>query len=145
MQELLIDIAKLMLALGIGAIIGTEREKSGKPAGSRTLSLVCMSTTFVTLVIANEFPIETAKIVAGVLTGIGFLGAGTIIAHEDKIIGLTTAAAIWTIAIAGVGIGLNNYALALVFSILSYFVLVERRIEAKIKEEEKIIKKKVSK
>jgi putative Mg2+ transporter-C (MgtC) family protein len=142
MEELLLDFLKLMLAIGIGFLIGIEREKNGKPAGSRTLSLVCLSAAFITMITVSRFPADTEKVLSGIITGIGFLGAGTIIAQQSHIMGLTTAATIWAVAMVGIGIGLGEYWLSIIVATLIYFVLIERRIENKIIEVEKNIKDK---
>lgn len=144
MEEIIIDILKLILAIGTGIIIGREREVSGKPAGMRTLSLVCMGATFLALVTIRHFPEETARVLAGVITGIGFLGAGVIIAQPKNVIGVTTAATIWAVAIVGIGIGLGEYIISIIFVGLVYLILIERKIERTIMRKGNKVKDKIN-
>lgn len=142
MLELTVNILKLLLAIGIGALVGYERERSGKPAGMRTLALVCMGSAFFIITSEKYFPNDSARVLAGLITGIGFLGAGAIIAYQGGIHGLTTAATIWAIAILGTSIGLGDYIAAVVFGLLIYLILVEPKIEKGIEGiEKKILKK----
>ncbi len=120
---MLFDILKMIIAIVIGSIIGRERKKSGKPVGMRTLSLVCAGSTFITILAVNHFPADAGRILAGIVTGIGFLGAGAIIADSGKVKGLTTAASVWAIAMVGLGIGLGDF-LSGVFAILIYIILM---------------------
>ncbi len=69
----LIDVIELFLAFGIGAFIGFEREKARKPIGVRTLSMICVSSAFVTSVGTQYFPTEGARVLQGIITGVGFL------------------------------------------------------------------------
>ncbi len=131
-NDLLINLMKLLLALAIGTIIGIEREKSGKPVGIRTLSLVCVGSTFLTMITMSQFPDEVARVLAGIVTGIGFLGAGSIIAHGEMVKGLTTAAALWTISIIGMGIGMGEYILSGAVALIIYAILILGKIEHKM-------------
>lgn len=143
MNEITIDIIKMILAIGLGFLIGIERERSGKPAGSRTLALVCLGSAFATLIGAKFVTDDPTRVLQGIITGIGFLGAGAIIAHGTNVTGLTTAAAIWAVSIVGIGVGMGEYVISILFAALVYFVLIERRIE-KIEKEivEKVKRKK---
>ncbi len=124
MENLISDIIRLVLAVVIGALIGTEREKSGKPVGMRTLAIVCIGSALATIVSVRHFPADTTgRVIAGIITGIGFLGAGAIIAEGKSVKGLTTAASIWTVSIIGVVVGLGSYTLAVVVGILVYGIL----------------------
>ena len=124
---------KLLLALGLSSLIGIERQKSHKPAGTRTHILVCISATLLTIVSIESFPSDTARVAAGVVTGMGFLGAGTIIASGKDVHGLTTAASLWTIAIIGVVIGIGYYTLATLTTILIFIVLLAGRVRPKLR------------
>jgi len=135
--DMAIDIVKLLLAIIIGGIIGGQREKSGKPAGIRTLALVCMATTFFTFISIRYFPYDTARVLAGVITGIGFLGAGAIIAEGGNVRGLTTAATIWAVSIIGVGIGLGQYGISIIFAVLIWIILKQGRFKRIIRKKDK--------
>ena len=116
---------RLLLAFVLGGAIGIEREIHGRPAGLRTHILVCVSATMIMVASQThvQFPypipadgrinIDPGRIVAGIMTGIGFLGAGAIIRLGDLIRGITTAACIWFVAALGIVIGEGCYALAL--------------------------------
>jgi putative Mg2+ transporter-C (MgtC) family protein len=115
----------LLLAFALGGAIGLEREIHGRPAGLRTHILVCVSATMIMLASKSHMQlpyslpadirinIDPGRIVAGIMTGIGFLGAGAIIRLGDLIRGITTAACIWFVAALGIVIGEGCYALAL--------------------------------
>lgn len=128
MIYLITDIIKLILAIVIGSIIGAERHKSGKPVGRRTFSLVCIGSTLATIV-SLRYPLDTGRVLAGIITGIGFLGAGAIIAKGKDVKGLTTAASVWAIAIIGIVIGLGDYFLAIIVTIIIYSILEIDRIK----------------
>ena len=131
MDEVIGQILALVLAAFIGFIIGGEREKAGKPAGTRTLSLVCSASAFAAMITVDIYPDQVPRVLAGVITGIGFLGAGVIIAQSKNVLGVTTAATIWATAIIGMGIGMGDkyIFLASFFGLLVYFVLIERKLE----------------
>lgn len=116
-----------MLSILFGAMIGMERETHGRPAGLRTHILVCFGSTLFTLAsyqIAGKI-YDPARVTAQIVTGVGFLGAGTIIHQGSVIRGLTTAASIWTVAAIGVatGIGGKMLYLAAIAGIMSFVVL----------------------
>jgi len=125
-------IIGLILAVVLGAIVGFEREITHKPAGLRTHMLVCLGSCLFTIVSLYEFSIDPARIAAGIVTGIGFIGAGTIIAEQDKVIGITTAASLWATAAIGLTIGVGNYTLAIIATLLVFLVLSSRMILRKI-------------
>jgi len=103
-------VLKLSLALLFSALVGVEREKTRHPAGLKTHMLVCIGSTMITMVSAQIF--NSPVVAAGIVTGIGFLGAGTIFKDKDHVRGLTTAASIWTIAGVGLALGSGAYFLA---------------------------------
>lgn len=127
--NLLIMTIKLILAIILGGIIGYERERNEHPAGIRTHMLVCLGATLI-MIISQSFSDQSdpARIAAQIVTGIGFLGAGTIL-HQGSIVrGLTTAASLWVVAgigmAIGVGIGLTIYAwLAVIATVLVFATL----------------------
>ena len=114
---------RLGAAVLMGAIIGLDRELRGKPAGLRTVALVALGSAVFVLTAAGEGnPDSTSRVVQGIVTGIGFLGAGTIIRGqtEESVKGLTTAASIWLAAAAGIACGLAQWALVACASALRH-------------------------
>lgn len=101
-------ILKILLSVAIGFIIGLEREKTGKSVGIRTVSLITLGSTLFCMMSPFEFG-DNSRIVAQVVSGIGFLGAGIIFKTEDGIKGLTTAATIWASAAIGCLIGMEMF------------------------------------
>lgn len=116
-REFLIEVAvKLALSVILGGFIGIERERHGRAAGMRTHILVCIGAALTSLIsiYVNEYMGGTGDILrlsAQVISGIGFLGAGMIILRDNNVIvGLTTAAGVWTTSIIGIAIGYGFYA-----------------------------------
>src|SRR3989338_6782376 len=95
---------RLVFAAIAGGIIGFEREKIHRPAGIRTHMLVCFGAALFLLISTQILPDEAARVMAGVATGIGFLGAGTIFKAKNAVHGLTTAASVWAVAAVGLSI-----------------------------------------
>jgi|YNPBryantNP2012_1023418.scaffolds.fasta_scaffold38116_2 putative Mg2+ transporter-C (MgtC) family protein len=133
-------IAKLGLSAVLGAVIGLERETHGRPAGLRTHVLVCVGSTLFTLCSMNlaGSRFDPGRVTAQIVTGVGFLGAGTIIHQGSAVRGLTTAATIWMVAAIGmtVAIGGNMVVLAVAAAVLAFAVLtlgsrIERVLPAK--------------
>ena len=114
-------ILELAVAIICGGIVGVEREITGKVAGLRTSILVCLGSTIFTLVskdMASIFDGDPTRIAAQIVTGVGFLGAGTILREFGRgITGLTTAAIIWLMAAIGMMIGIGELLLAIGVSI----------------------------
>ena len=119
-------IVRLILAAAAGGLVGLEREIRGRQAGFRTNMLVCVGCALVMLVSVAfaerawqphdgnfNLNVDPARIAYGVMAGIGFLGAGTIIKHEVSVRGLTTAAAMWCVAAIGLAAGFGMYTLTL--------------------------------
>ena len=119
-QDILLRFA---LALGTSALVGFEREKTKHPAGLRTHMLVCVGSTLITLASIQVFPEDPARIASGIITGIGFLGAGTIFRDRNNVRGLTTAASLWAVAGVGLAIGAGAYFMALIATIAILFIL----------------------
>jgi len=132
MDIIIEGIIRLILATGLSGLIGIERQESHKPAGLRTHVLVCIGATLVTLVGITYTTTDTARIIQGVITGIGFLGAGSIIAGRHGVHGLTTAATIWVSAILGVTVGAGLYEFAIVTTALVSIILRIKPIEKKL-------------
>ena len=106
-------VIRLILAAVLGAIIGYERESLHKPAGLRTHVLVSVASCLVTIVSIMEFPEDPARLLAQIIPGIGFIGAGSIIASGEKVIGITTATGIFVTSAIGIAVGTGNYVLAI--------------------------------
>jgi putative Mg2+ transporter-C (MgtC) family protein len=104
-------VIRLVIAAFLGAVIGYERARAKKPAGIRTHLLVCMGAALFTVISIWGFAgnADPSRIAAGVVVGVGFLGAGTILRQERGVAGLTTAATIWAVAAVGVAIGTGLY------------------------------------
>jgi putative Mg2+ transporter-C (MgtC) family protein len=122
-------LIRLVAAILAGAVVGIQRERSGKPAGIRTHMLVALGAALFVMgpmefgMLNNEDALS--RVIQGLVTGIGFLGAGAILKLEDKreIEGLTTAAGIWMTAAIGLAIGLGRFGLAALSVIFAWFVL----------------------
>jgi putative Mg2+ transporter-C (MgtC) family protein len=115
---------RLLLATALGAAIGYQRERVGKPVGLRTHALISAGAALFTLAGIYAFPGgDTSRIAAGVVTGIGFLGAGAIIRHRDSIVGLTTSASVWAVAAIGVAAGAGMYILSAVTAAIILIIL----------------------
>ena len=133
-------IGRLLLAALLSGFVGLEREASGRAAGFRTHILVCVGSTLIMLTalhLLDQFrgvaPIDPGRVAAQVVSGIGFLGAGTIIQTRDSIRGLTTAASLWTVAGIGLAVGSGFYSgalatTAIVLSVLFILSRVERKV-----------------
>jgi putative Mg2+ transporter-C (MgtC) family protein len=137
---------RLTAALVIGGLIGLERSYHGRPAGFRTHALVCLSTSLLMLVTVYEMvwlpaalqsrtTLDPTRMAQGIMTGIGFLGAGAIMKEGLSVRGLTTAASIWITAAIGILIGIGFFfpaglATVLTFGTLSVFRWIESRIPA---------------
>ena len=135
-MEILEVLLKLILAIALGGLIGLEREASQKPAGFRTNILVCVASAMMmalaTMLVAGKGgnPDTLIRMAAGVMTGVGFLGAGTIFQSRGAIAGLTTASTLWVVAGLGLVIGAGYYVPALIFTTLTIVtLLVFGRIE----------------
>ena len=127
-------LIQLLLATVLGALVGLEREVHGRPAGLRTHILVCLGSALIIVAFeqlqaglaqrgADVLTLDPARAAAGVITGIGFLGAGTILKGKDHVMGLTTAASIWVVAAIGITIGLGQFFLAIAATVLVLFAL----------------------
>lgn len=122
-------VVKLLLAVLFGGAVGLERETSRKPAGLRTNILICASATMMMLlsqlsVGGKDLGMEAMRIAAGVITGVGFLGAGAIIQSGGGVHGLTTASTIWAVAVLGLVLGAGYYVPAAIFTAVIVLTLV---------------------
>ena len=120
-------LLRILTATLLGAVIGFEREKAGKPAGLRTHILVCLGTSIIVLACAGaRMDLDgLSRVIQGIVTGIGFIGAGSILKLDDErdIQGLTTAAGVWMTAGIGIACGLGTLGLAVISTVLSLIVL----------------------
>lgn len=124
-------IMRLVLAAILSGAIGFEREFHGRSAGFRTHILLCIGSTLIMLTSMHMFDlydgrvvVDPGRIAAGVITGIGFLGAGTIMHFKSSIRGLTTAASLWVVAGIGLAVGSGLYFGAIVTTILTMVALM---------------------
>ena len=135
-------IVRLLAALAAGAFIGYERSFHGRPAGLRTHVLVCLASAVLMLVtvyedhwvrVVGESRLDPTRMAQGIMTGIGFLGAGVIVKEGLNVRGLTTAASIWITAAIGVLAGVGLYlpmvvSVVLTLAVLSVFRWIEMRV-----------------
>ena len=132
-------LARLLTAVAVGGVIGMERSAKNRPAGFRTHILVCMgaavaSMTALYILLELKLPTDVSRLAAQVISGLGFIGAGTIVITKNMTIrGLTTAAGLWTTGIIGLAIGAGYYELGVIAAILvliaeTVFHVLGRRI-----------------
>ena len=133
-------VIRLLVAMLLGAVVGIQREHTGKPAGVRTHMLVSLGAALFVLapVEAGMASDDLSRVIQGLATGIGFIGGGAILklSEEREIQGLTTAAGIWMTAAMGVAAGLGRIGMALLSALLTWFILAiigmaEHRIGAR--------------
>ena len=140
-------IIRILAATLLGALVGYQRERAGKPAGLRTHILVCLGTAVFVLSCAGVgMSLEgLSRVIQGIVTGIGFIGAGSILklSEERDIQGLTTAAGVWMTAAIGVSVGLGSLGVALLSTFFTLIILAlagplelraEKRLEAAAKQ-----------
>lgn len=138
--SILTVVIRLLLAVLFSGIIGIDRAYKHRPAGLRTHVLVCLGACIIAMIqknigfdaleMARQYPslkgvlrADDARLIAQVVSGIGFLGAGTIIVEHHSIRGLTTAASLWVVACLGLAIGMGDYIIAIVGFLVVYAVL----------------------
>jgi putative Mg2+ transporter-C (MgtC) family protein len=122
-----VPFAQITIALIFGMILGIERVLAGRTAGPRTYGLVSLGSCLVTImtIYTSRFysvTVDPMPMMAAILTGVGFIGAGLIVFHESRLSGLTTAAGIWVSAIIGIAVGYQLYFIALFTTFLTLFV-----------------------
>lgn len=151
-------IIRLLLAILIGGAVGYEREHNNRPAGFRTHILVCLGAAVISMIqqytvndiivliknnpeLSSALKADSGRLGAQVISGIGFLGAGTIIHEKGSVKGLTTAASIWVVACIGLAIGSGYYTLSILSAICAVVVLVSlKRFEDKFLDKAAIVK-----
>lgn len=129
-------VIRMLVAVAIGCIIGIDRDLHGKPTGMKTLGLVSLGACLATMsamgfsVAAPSANADVSRVVQGIVTGIGFLGAGVIIQNPDqnRVRGLTTAASIWVTAAVGIVCGLGLWSVALAATVILIALLTLGRL-----------------
>ena len=123
------DLIPMVVSLVLGTLVGLERQMGRKPAGLRTHVLVCLGSTMFVLTTKHAVAafggpsLDASRIVHGVVTGVGFLGAGSIMRTEGFVFGLTTAASVWMVAAVGVAVGVHADPLAAIGTVMALIVL----------------------
>ena len=138
-------ILRLVLAVVLGGVIGYNRSRHNKPAGLRTMALISLGSAAFTIIgieaviqlselqngaksltsgVSSSINLDTSRIIAGIVGGVGFLGAGSIIQSRGRVQGMTSAASIWVTATIGVSVGLGLYLLATTITFIAFLVLV---------------------
>lgn len=142
-------VFRLLLATALSGLIGFEREITGRAAGFRTHILVCIGSTLIILTgihmlaASGHANLDPTRMAAQVVSGIGFLGAGTIIQFKDSVRGLTTAASLWAVAGIGLAVGAGFYVGAftttgIVLLVLFVFTRIGRRVGPKARVEKEL-------
>ena len=114
----LFNIIPLLLSVFLGFLIGLERESKHKSIGIRTVSLITLGSTIYSLISIYYFNSDPTRVIAQIVSGIGFLGAGIIFKSGNEIRGLTTAATVWTSSSIGVLVGLGLYEISIISTLL---------------------------
>lgn len=138
-------ILRLVLSVILGAVIGYNRSRHNKPAGLRTMALISLGSAAFTLIgiesviqlamlqtgaesltsgVSKMISLDSSRIIAGIVGGIGFLGAGSIIQSRGRVQGMTSAASIWVTSTIGVSVGLGLYVLATTITFIAFVVLI---------------------
>jgi len=144
----LVIVGRMLLALVLGGLIGTERTMHGRAAGFRTHALVCLASALLMMAavyqgrwmstnVIGSITIDVTRVAQGIMTGIGFLGAGVIFREGLTVRGLTTAASIWITAAIGILVGVGFYFAAVLgaaatLAVLALFLALERRMPAEV-------------
>lgn len=116
---------RLLIAMVLGALVGYERERAGKPAGLRTHGMVSLGAALFAVVSLHGFGNagDPARVAAQIVTGIGFLGAGAILHQRGSVLGLTTAASLWVTAAIGLAVGVGMVLMSLATAVLVFLLL----------------------
>lgn len=119
-------VSRVLVAALLGAIIGVQRESRGKAAGLRTNALIALGSAMFGVLSVTVVPHaqgDPSRIAAAVVSGVGFLGGGAILRHEQHVLGLTSAATIWVDAAIGLAVGVGMYTVAIAVTVVTLFVL----------------------
>lgn len=138
-MDYIVVLERLIVGVIVGGLVGYEREFKNSPAGFRTHILVCLGATIISLIAeydlqkimiiaqnpmyAEVLKVDTARLGAQVISGVGFLGAGTILRDKGSVRGLTTAATLWIVACLGLAVGRGLYALSLTAALIIFIIL----------------------
>ncbi len=123
-------IFRLLLAAVLGGVVGFEREITHRPAGLRTHMLVALGAALFTAVsLVNFVSTDSARIIANIVVGIGFIGGGSIVALKGKVHGVTTAASLWIVAAIGMSVGMGSYVIAIAAAAIVFLILQLKRFE----------------
>jgi len=138
-MDYIVVLERLIVGVIVGGLVGYEREFKNSPAGFRTHILVCLGATIISLIAEYELQkimiiaqnpmyaevlkVDTARLGAQVISGVGFLGAGTILRDKGSVRGLTTAATLWTVACLGLAVGRGLYALSITAALIIFIIL----------------------
>lgn len=138
-------ILRLVLAVVLGGVIGFNRSRHNKPAGLRTMALISLGSAAFTLIgieaviqlsqlqtgidsltsgVSSSINLDSSRIIAGIVGGVGFLGAGAIIQSKGRVQGMTSAASIWVTSTIGVSVGLGLYLLATTITFIAFVILI---------------------
>lgn len=137
----LVALERIVVIFILAGILGWQREKENKPAGFRTHILVGLGSALAMMTgiyLMDEYPelmLDPSRMAAQVISGIGFLGAGTIIKEKGSVVGLTTASCIWLVACVGLAVGVGFYVGAIAISLLS-FISLSRNSKGSSKKKE---------
>nr|WP_281722100.1 MgtC/SapB family protein [Nitrosomonas nitrosa] len=118
-------LLRLVVAVVLGALVGYERERKGKPAGVRTHGMVCLGAALFTVVSIYGFGPsgDPTRVAAMIVSGIGFLGAGAVLHQRESVHGLTTAASLWVTAAIGLAVGVGMIGMSFMTTILVFLLL----------------------
>ena len=118
-------LLRLVVAVVLGALVGYERERKGKPAGVRTHGMVCLGAALFTVVSIYGFSPsgDPTRVAAMIVSGIGFLGAGAVLHQRESVQGLTTAASLWVMAAIGLAVGVGMIGMSFMTTILVFLLL----------------------
>lgn len=138
-MDYIVVLERLIVGVIVGGLVGYEREFKNSPAGFRTHILVCLGATIISLITeydiqkimviaqnpmyAEVIKVDIARLGAQVISGVGFLGAGTILREKGSVRGLTTAATLWIVACLGLAVGRGLYALSLTAALIIFIIL----------------------
>jgi putative Mg2+ transporter-C (MgtC) family protein len=149
-MSLLSEIFKIAFAAVLGGMIGLERESKGRPAGLKTHMLVTVGAALFTIIsfqMAVRYSalgaVDPSRIAAGIVTGIGFLGAGAVMKMESTVQGLTTAASIWAVSAIGMAVGAGFYVEALASTVVVLIIFSLTRFEKNVVHKDHDTKEKV--
>ncbi|WNO62244.1 MgtC/SapB family protein [Rheinheimera sp. MMS21-TC3] len=124
-EQVVKNIVQLFIALLLPFLTAWERESSSRSAGLRTFPLVSMAACTFTILAMSAFtdPDAQGKIIAGIVTGIGFIGGGAILKSSSQVSGTSTAAAIWSTGAVGIAVGLERIEIAIALSVMTFVTL----------------------